>query len=186
MRWPEDSDFSDSNYDTTPPPSFAEVVCQSSPTREPSPTANAVAAELPVETLGGSAEDAPKGRKRHQRRRTRRCGHPQGEGARGTAGHCVAARVPTHQRLGKRISSGSSDEGHILVHQWLGNRVAGSHGVASRVPAHQRLGERAPPWRRRRISPPDAAGWREVLPRQAPPPRDARASRSGGTAAAES
>ena len=42
-----------------------------------------------------------------------------------------------------------------------------NQGPAERVPACQRVGACVPLRRRRRVSPPDAEGWREVLHRQA-------------------
>lgn len=46
--------------------------------------------------------------------------------------------------------------------------------VLERASVHQCLGPRAPPRRRCRISPPDAHGWSEVLPRQPEEPQPPR------------
>jgi hypothetical protein len=51
----------------------------------------------------------------------------------------------------------------IPVHRRLGPRDEANQGPAKRVPAHLRLGAHVSPQRRRRISPPNAEGWQEVL-----------------------
>lgn len=73
-------------------------------------------------------------------------------------GHGTATRAAAHQRLGECGAAGQ--------------------GTAARIPIHQRLGAQVPPRRRRRISPPDSEGWREMLPQQADTPVTAHVTKS--------
>lgn len=79
LRWSEESDYSDDDYDCTPTPeppaSYANAVCRSSPAQvtlvtgssDPSPTC--ADAERPVEATREVKAGWWQGRKRHRRRK---------------------------------------------------------------------------------------------------------------------
>lgn len=71
-------------------------------------------------------------------------------------------RTPAKLRLGNRVDQSNQDGSRVPATQRLRRRVN------SRPPVHDRLGLRMSPRGRRRISPPDAEGWREVLSQSTP------------------
>lgn len=106
MHWSEDSDYSEYDDDSTPIPSFADVVRRGSLVPEATPQGLSASVEPPPETKGEPATAERAGRKRRRRWRTRRQpshGDLHQQGAQGTVGHGAANRIPTHLWLGERI-----------------------------------------------------------------------------------
>lgn len=153
MRWVEISDYSDSDTDSVQSagkPSYLDAVLRGTPVLV-DPDLAGDGTQPPTQTVEmPPAEEVAEGRKSARKRRWRRM-KPRAVDP--TAAEPAAApRAPVHQCLGPQVSSGRRQEG-------------------GRVSVHQRLGPQAPPRWRRRISAPDAEGWREVLPRQLAEPR---------------
>lgn len=160
MRWAEYSDDCsdfDTNLDLSPdkPPSYCEVIRRGAPTVDPDLAGlgdrqEATVVEMPpVETAPMEVDGQPGGKRRRRRR---------------------------HARRNPRVLPGPVDHNNdrIPVHLRLGSREAATRRGEARPSVHQHLGPQPPPpppRRPRRISPPDAQGWWEILPRE---PTDAQ------------
>lgn len=175
MRWSEDSDlfdYSDTDTESTQltRPSYHDVIRRSSPAQAGMEAGTntqphtCAADEQPAEAGMEEEQSRPPCRKTGKCRRKPWCPAHMADPS------LDQRRTPAMQCLGPCVA----DCGHVPANQRLGRFIHNG----SRVPVHDRLGPHPPPQGRRRISPSDANGWREVLPRSRSGHNDAPA---GGT-----
>lgn len=166
VRWSEDSDFEDSDVDSVQVwgSAYADAVRRGSPAHvvdsamgtSARPTACAV--EVPpaeASPVPGSTATPP--RRARRRRRRKRARKTETAPAFQPGGRTPTQHRPSHRSGPEMRPPSDRRRERVSVHLRLGE-----HG---RLPVHQRLGARVPPRGHRRISPPDADGWREVLSR---------------------